>query len=71
MVEEGECGGEEGLVLVLAFLLPEHLDSGVRNPGSYHSRRRGVVGHSGGEEGGHHHVMVGGDEGVLLATDNT
>ena len=32
MLEEGECRGEECLVLVLAFLIPEHLDSGVRNP---------------------------------------
>ena len=70
-MEEGECRGEEGRVLVLAFLIPEHLDPGVSDLGSNKSRWRRVIGYTGGEEGGHHHIMMGGDEGVLLATDDT
>ena len=58
MLEEGECRGEECLVLVLAFLIPEHLDSGVRNLWSYQGWGRRDEGYTGAEEGGHHHVMV-------------
>ena len=58
VLEEGECRGEECLILVLAILVPEHLDSGVRNPRCYKGRGRRDVGYTGAGEGRHHHVMV-------------
>ena len=58
LLEEGKCGGEESFVLVLAFLIPEHFDSGVRDHGSHKGWGRRVVIYSWAGEGGHHHVMV-------------
>ena len=57
-MEEGECRREEGLVLVLAFLVPQDLHSGVVNSGSNYGWGRGAVGDTGAEEGGNNHVMV-------------
>ena len=71
MLEEWECGGEECFVLVLAVLVPEHLDSSIGNSWSYQGRGRGGIGHTGTGEGRHHHVMVGRDEWVLLPTNNS
>ena len=58
MLEEGESRGEEGLVLVQAFLIPDNLHSGVRDLGGNCGRGRGVVGYTGGEESGDNNVMV-------------
>ena len=44
--------------MVLAFLVPEDLYSGIRDFGGYNGRGRGVEGYNGGEEGRDHHVMV-------------
>ena len=57
-MEKGECRGEEVLVLVLAFLVPQDLHSGVRNSWGNYGRRRGDVGYTGAGEGGDNHVMV-------------
>ena len=58
MLEEGESRGEEGLVLLQAFLIPDNLHSGVRDLGGNYGRGRGAVGYTGGEESGYHHVVV-------------
>ena len=58
MLEEGECGREEVLVLLLAFLVPQDPHSGVENSGCNYGRRRGAVGYTGAGEGGDNHVMV-------------
>ena len=47
-----------GFILILSFLVPENLDSGVRDFGGYYGWGRGVVGYTGAGKGGDHHVMV-------------
>ena len=49
---------EESLILVQAFLIPDNLNSGVRDLGGNYGRGSGVEGNSGAEEGGDDHVMV-------------
>ena len=58
MLEERERRGEEGLVLVQAFLIPDNLHSGVWDLGGNYGRGRGVEGNTGAEEAGDDHVMV-------------